>query len=69
MLHIKPPLYRAYLLRMWEERGQATTDGLGWRFSLEDTQTGARYGFANLEQLNHFLKASTMHDELGDTEA
>jgi hypothetical protein len=30
-------------------------DHQAWRFSLEDTQTGERLGFANLERLAHFL--------------
>ncbi len=44
--------YRAYLLRLWN----ANTSGpSAWRASLEDTHTGERRGFADLEQLYAFL--------------
>ena len=50
--------YRAYLLRLWN----ANTSGpSAWRASLEDTHTGERRGFADLEQLYAFLAA-----EIGD---
>jgi hypothetical protein len=49
--HDRPPGYRSYLLRCWEERGRAR-DGSGtWRFSLEDPHTGHRRGFASLDDL------------------
>jgi len=40
-------VYCSYLLRIWIE----PTDGEEWRFSLEDTRTGKRQGFASLEKL------------------
>jgi hypothetical protein len=47
----RPPRYRSYLLRCWEERGRGR-DGAGtWRFSLEDPHTGRRRGFASLDDL------------------
>jgi hypothetical protein len=42
--------YRAYVLRMWEERAQ-TPEASVWRFSLEDPHTGQVRGFAGLEAL------------------
>lgn len=48
----KPPHYQAFVLRMWLEPG---LEHQAWRFSLEDTQTGERSGFADLERLAHFL--------------
>jgi hypothetical protein len=48
----KPLRYQAFVLRMWAEP-EPTREV--WRFSLEDTQTGERSGFADLEHLAHFL--------------
>jgi len=41
--------YRSFLLRMWRNSDSA------WRFSLEDTVTGIREGFASLGLLIDFL--------------
>lgn len=49
------PAYRAYLLRLWCEQGRSDVSAVVWRFSLEDTQTGARRGFADFEALVIFL--------------
>jgi hypothetical protein len=45
--------YESYLLRLWEsdQAGQ-----LIWRASLESTDTGERYGFADLDSLFAYLK-------------
>ena len=43
--------YRSFLLRLWIER---ENDGK-WRFSLEDTRTGKRRAFANIEKLIAYL--------------
>ncbi len=44
--------YRSFLLRMW----QVDTEGKrAWRFSLENSTTGERRGFANLGELLVFL--------------
>ena len=48
--------YRAYLLRMWQVM---RAGHLVWLASLEDTRTGARLGFASLEQLIVFLREET----------
>ncbi len=42
---------------MWEENGQLLDEQGVWRFSLEDSQTGQRKGFASLEKLVAFLLA------------
>jgi hypothetical protein len=48
--------YRAYLLRLWQER----SDGQWvWRASLEDPHSHTRKGFPNLEQLSVYLKEQT----------
>ena len=44
--------YRSFLLRLW----QVDTEGKrAWRFSLENSATGERRGFANLGELLVFL--------------
>lgn len=44
--------YLSFLLRLWRmEQNEHCT----WRASLEDTHTGERRGFANLEALVEFL--------------
>jgi hypothetical protein len=52
----RPPRYKAYLLRIWEERTQDTGAPSKWRFSLEDPNTAARRGFDNLQVLLRFLE-------------
>ncbi len=48
----KPSHYLSYLLRLWcTEQSPAAC----WRASLEDSHTGERIGFANLEELFAFL--------------
>ena len=45
--------YQSYLLRLWRAPGGA---GQPWRASLEDTLTGERRGFADLEALVAYLR-------------
>jgi len=52
----QPPVYRSYLLRCWEERGEQPAQRV-WRCSLEDPQTGSRHGFADLTALTSWLVA------------
>lgn len=52
----RPPAYRSYLLRFWEERGDRPTPPV-WRFSLEDPQTAHRQGFASLTALSDWLQS------------
>lgn len=47
----KPPLYRSFLITMWQERSQDTDVSVVWRFRMEDPHTGQRRGFADLEAL------------------
>lgn len=54
-----PSRYHAFLLRLWREAG------ISWRYSLEDSQTGARRGFGSLDGLRAFLE--TVTDSNGDT--
>jgi rRNA maturation protein Nop10 len=53
----KDELYRAYLLRCWQEGDVATDKELPWRFSVEDVfGERRRQGFVSLEALVAFLK-------------
>ena len=56
-----PPPYHTYLLRCWQER---STEGIEeikvWRFSLEESRTGRRRGFASFEALLAALQAELM---------
>lgn len=49
--------YQAYMLRIWRERSQYPGSSDSVRVSLEDTQTGTRIGFADLERLCGYLQA------------
>src|SRR3954452_23169144 len=53
----KPPGYRSYILRCWEEPSLADGNhGAHFRFSLEDPHTGERQGFVNIQALTAFLQ-------------
>ena len=52
-------VYCSYLLRIWVEPG----DGDQWRFSLEDTRTGKRQGFANLLNMVTYLNNLMINEE------
>jgi hypothetical protein len=54
----KPPAYRSYLLRFWEERSSQPALTV-WRFSLEDPHTTHRQSFADLNTLVAWLAAET----------
>lgn len=58
----KPPHYRSFLLRCWEERSQSLANAAAWRFSLEDSRTGRRHGFAKLEAVMAFLQQELAED-------
>jgi len=53
----KDDTYQVYLLRLWRERPALPGRPAVWRFSLEDTRTHQRRGFARLEELVAFLQA------------
>lgn len=52
----RPPFYRSYLLRFWQERSEQPPQA-SWRFSLEDPLTAHRQGFASLQALTTWLQA------------
>jgi hypothetical protein len=52
-MNAERPAYLSYLLRLWRAPGGA---GQPWRASLQDTLTGERTGFADLEALCAFLQ-------------
>ena len=59
----KPPRYRSFLFTFWEERSQNPDASVVWRFSLTDSRTGQRYGFASLEEMIAFLKKELVSKE------
>ena len=58
----KHEIYCSFLLRIWLE----PVDGDQWRYSLEDTRTGKRRGFASLEKMARYLAELTDQDCLLD---
>jgi hypothetical protein len=48
--------YQAFVLRIWQEDAASSPALKVWRFSLQDTRTGQRHGFANIEAVNAFLE-------------
>ncbi len=52
----KPPLYLAYMLRLWQVGGESD---LIWRISLQSAYNGERLLFADLDALFAFLKEKT----------
>lgn len=66
-MNTERPAYRSYLLRLWRAPGGADQP---WRASLQDTLTGERQGFADLEALLAYLRdqidvQSTPEEESG----
>jgi hypothetical protein len=53
---VEQPDYLSYLLRLWRQgNGEMPT----WRASLKGVHDGQQVGFANLEDLFHFLRTCT----------
>ena len=52
-----PARYCAYVLRCWSEQPYDARLPAGWRFSLEEIETGKRRGFATVQDLVVFLRA------------
>lgn len=52
-MNTEQPTYRSYLLRLWCAGGDGEPI---WRAALEDSLSGARHGFADLEALCAFLR-------------
>lgn len=46
-----PPLYRIFLLTVWQESPPLPDAVPDWRFRLEDAKSGACWGFVNAEAL------------------
>ena len=60
----KKTRYLSYVVRCWQEHSvHAGREMLVWRFSLQDSRTDQRRGFATLEALLVSLQA-----ELGDSQ-
>jgi hypothetical protein len=55
----------SFLLRLWQTNRSSKTD---WHASLENSITGERLGFANLEQLFAFLMSLIERDNKRNSE-
>ncbi len=55
--------YQAFVLRVWQEDAISCPALKVWRFSLQDTRTGQRHGFANIEALKEFLEKVMVGEE------
>jgi hypothetical protein len=58
--------YLSFLLRVWRVR---QNEHFVWRASLEDTRTGERRGFANLEELVKFLRVQIREKDTKQTDS
>ena len=54
------PHYQAYILRLWQERPATSDQSSVWRFSLEDTRTRQRRGFADLDKVLSYLQTQVV---------
>lgn len=55
-----------YVVTIWQERPASSDEPAIWRVSVEDARTGDRHAFADLEQLQAFLKSQMDGCEKGD---
>ena len=55
--------YQVYVLRLWQEPGDAREHCATWRYVLEEPKTRQRRGFSDLATLMDFLK---MEQERGE---
>jgi hypothetical protein len=62
------PSYRAYLVRCWQERGDASGGEPIWRFSLEASWYEERRGFASLQALMEHLQTELMNQDTSPAE-
>lgn len=62
------PSYHAFLLRIWAEPPDPASRPAAWRFSLEDTHSGARRGFSSLDALLVYLADLTLPLPASSTE-
>jgi len=58
--------YFAYLLRVWQV---SSAGQVNWRASLEDSETGARLGFADLHALCAYLNKRIAAGDSGGLES
>lgn len=58
-----PPIYRIFLLTVWQESAPLADSLPEWRFRLEDAKSGARWGFANPEALLKALSEGLLEKE------
>ncbi|MBX3057317.1 MAG: hypothetical protein KF770_12675 [Anaerolineae bacterium] len=56
MTFSNPPMYRTFILRLWEERNPDPQKANSWRFTLEDPETHTRHAFQSLDGLLQFLQ-------------
>jgi len=63
----KGPVYRIYLLTVWQTQPQAQTDEAAWRFQLTDPHTGKRYGFTNAAALITLLQQLANEQQPADS--
>ena len=61
--------YQVYILRAWQERPASAHQEPVWRFSLEDTGSGQRIGFSDLENLRDFLQAQIARQSSPESDA
>jgi len=64
--HEPIPRYGAYVLRIWEVRGQIPGAEPVWRFSLEPVHSRERRGFPDLESLMAYLRTLTLPTPVGE---
>ena len=60
------PLYRIYLLTVWQVQEQSESGEPVWRFHLTDPQTGKRFGFAGVDALLTALQQTMHHSSTND---
>ena len=69
MKHSDPPRYGAYVVRCWEVRSTRDDGATTWRFSVEDSRTGERHGFAGVDDLLGYLRDRLATDQEAQTQA
>ena len=62
-VQIRPPRYRAYLLRCWEARGERPGQPGTWRYSLENVETKEKRGFGDLAALVAFMEEELQRNQ------
>lgn len=60
--HNEQEVYQVLLLRYWRDASQASGPPCAWRFSIENPNTGERFGFTSVEALWKFIMAQITKD-------